>query len=906
MKVAFLSQPGEPFESLLKIDATIKALKKRGYDTVVLLSRDFSQIYNWYSKLKYAGFNTILALKENEAYYFPVAENSLFEAIKKINGIKYDSNKLKKIYKKDSSNENNSGSFFREIRYLFPGQKEIFNIYRRIGKKESLNGDFHLPNDDEYRECVNPAVKKMDFLAYDFSFPKFDHHFPVSLKRQELEDKALKNLSSLKKDTKDYQERLRYELDIISEKGFLDYFATVSEITNLAREKEIMVGPGRGSAVGSLLVMALGITYVDPVKNDLYFERFLNPAREDYPDIDLDVEDERREELIELLTKKFGKERVALIQTQSLFSYKSAFRAIAKYLDITESSVDRFLRKDPNGNISANQIKNSNLKKCKTITDKIIGLPSGNSVHAAGLLLTKDKLTPRIPLRKYRGFNVSLWDMNTLKTLGFQKIDILALKNLTLLKRLSDNKISWFLPVDDRKTYALLGNGFTTGIFQLESPSATEIIRKVNPENISDLSITIALNRPGPLSSGIASEYIRRKRITESMGDFHHDMEDILPETSGVLVFQEQVIEVATKVLSLKPEQGELIRKAISDKNPQLLDEMLQAVPARDKESQNEFVNFLKKFAGYSFNKSHSIGYSLISYWLAYFKAHHPHNFYRTMLSNLSQSSKIRAIAELRTMGYEPTVHENDDEKTISFIPSHFNPVFQGRFDDIPKNMSFFDFVKDHRDFLSAKHLEFLIKMGFLDTLGNRNSMLKEINNALAGVDPSLKTVLKVFGYKETGDKPSGETLTDDEKALMELEVLGLNITKPLKKPEEHSDLTDDDLTGLIASCGTGLSVFCTLKSKINMAITDGKTLVKASNKSIPDGGLVYIDRGTIKRFFDKPPRTVKRIVHGPVPENNLIKSTRNNILIMQLPGKTIRAKGVKLRNFEPDRIIIE
>jgi DNA polymerase-3 subunit alpha len=383
-------------------------------------------------------------------------------------------------------------------------------------------------------------------------------------------------------------------------------------------------------------------------------------------------------------------------------------------------------------------------------------------------------------------------------------------------------------------------------------------------------------------------------------------MEDILPETGGVLVFQEQVIKVATKVLSLKPEQGELIRKAISDKNPQLLDEMLQAAPARDKKGQNEFVDFLKKFAGYSFNKSHSIGYSLISYWLAYFKVHHPHNFYRTMLSNLSQSSKIRAIAELRTMGYEPTVQENDDEKTISFRPSHFNPVFQGRFDDTPKNMSFFDFVKEHRDFLSAKHLEFLIKMGFLDTLGNRNSMLKEINNALAGVDPSLKTVLKVFGYKGTGDKPSGETLTDDEKALMELEVLGLNITKPLKKPEEHSDLTDDDLTGLIASCGTGLSVFCTLKSKINMAITDGKTLVKASNKSIPDGGLVYIDRGTIKRFFDKPPRTVKRIVHGPVPENNLIKSTRNNILIMQLPGKTIRAKGVKLRNFEPDRIIIE
>ncbi|MEA2065667.1 MAG: hypothetical protein U9O65_00975, partial [Thermotogota bacterium] len=321
MKVAFLSQPGEPFESILKIDTTIKELKKRSYETVVILSRNFSQIYNWYSKLKSASFNIIPALKENDAYYFPITEDSLFEAIKKINGFKYDSNKLKKIYKKDSSNESNSGSFLREVRYLFPGQKEIFNIYRAIGKKEILDGDFHLPDDDEYRKYINPAVKKMDFLEHNFPFPKFDHHFPISLKRHELEDKAMKNLSNLNKDTKEYRDQLRYELDIISEKGFLDYFATVSEITNLAREKDILVGPGRGSAVGSLLVMALGITYVDPVNNDLYFERFLNPAREDYPDIDLDVEDEKREELIELLSKKFGKERVALIQTQSFFSY---------------------------------------------------------------------------------------------------------------------------------------------------------------------------------------------------------------------------------------------------------------------------------------------------------------------------------------------------------------------------------------------------------------------------------------------------------------------------------------------------------------------------------------------------------------------------------------------------------
>ncbi|TYB91474.1 MAG: DNA polymerase III subunit alpha [Kosmotoga sp.] len=906
MKAAFLSQPGEPFESLLSIDQTINELKKRSYDTVIILSKDFSQVYRWYSRLKYAGFHTVPALKEKDAYYFPVSENAFLELIKKINGNKFDLDKLKRIYIKEGSNDSSRSSFIREVRYLFPSQKEIFRIYREIGKKEPIDGDFHLPDDDEYRKYVNPAIKKMNFLNYDFSFPEYNHQFPISLKRPELESIALKKLGVLNKDTNKYRDRLKYELDIITEKGFLDYFATVSEITNLAREKEVLVGPGRGSAVGSLLVMALGITNVDPVINDLYFERFLNPAREDYPDIDLDVEDERREELIELLTKKFGKERVALIQTQSNFSYRSAFRAVAKFLNIPDSLVDSFLRKNNNRKLATKDIRNENLKKCNNITNKIMGLPSGYSIHAAGLLLTKKGLLSRIPLKKYRNFNVSLWDMNTLKKLGFQKIDILALKNLTFLKHMSNNKISWFAPVDDKKTYKLLGKGFTTGIFQLESASATEIIKNVNPENISDLAITIALNRPGPLSSGITSEYIRRKRINISMGDFHHDMEEILPETNGVLVFQEQVIQVATKVLSLKSEQGELIRKAISNKDPQLLDEVLQEIPGRDKKDEKIFVDFLKKFAGYSFNKSHSMGYSLISYWLAYYKTHHPRIFYKTMLCNLSQESKIRAIAELRTMGFVPSMQKKDDEKTISFMPFHFNPVFYGKFDDIPENTSFYDFVKNHRNFLSAKHLEFLIKMGFLDALGNRNAMLKEINNALAGVDPSLKSVLKVFGYKETGNAPAEESLTEDEKALMELDVLGFNITKPSKKPKAHFNVIDDDLTSLIASCGSGLSTFCSLKSKLYQAITDGKTVIKTSNKSIPNEGLVYLDKGKIKRFFDKPPKTVKRIVNGPVPVNKLVKTDSSNILIMKLPGKTIRANGVKLKNFVPDRIIIE
>ncbi|MFO7883139.1 MAG: hypothetical protein R6U52_11465 [Kosmotogaceae bacterium] len=906
MKVAFLSQPGEPYESLLKIESTINELKKRNYNTVVLLNNDLSPIYNWYIKLKEANFQTIPALKEKDAYYFPLTKDGLIELIKKSNGIEFDSNQLTKIHLKEPSKEDSHTSFIREVRYLYPYQKEIFDIYRKIGKKEPLDGDFHLPDDDEYRKFVNPATKKMDFINNGFSFPEYTHQFPVSLDRKEIETRALNSLKKLNLDTKEYKERLKYELDIISKKGFLDYFATVSEITKLARNNEILIGPGRGSAVGSLLVMALGITYVDPVENKLYFERFLNPAREDYPDIDLDVEDERREELIHLLTKKFDKERVALIQTQNNFSYRSAFRAVAKHLNIPDTSVDGFLKSNSKRKLSAKEIRNANLKKCQNITNKIIGLPSGNSIHAAGLLLTQKNLQQRIPLKKYRGFFVSQWDMNTLKELGFQKIDILALKNLSFLKHMSDKKLSWLSSVDNSKTYSLLGKGFTTGIFQLESVGATEIIKKVNPQNISDLAVTIALNRPGPLSSGITSEYISRRRINVSMGDCHHDMQEILPETNGVLVFQEQVIQVATKAFSLKPERGELIRKAISNKDPQLLDEVLKEIPKAEKKNQNELVDFLKKFAGYSFNKSHSIGYSLISYWLAYYKTNHPHIFYRTMLPNLSQESKIRAIAEIRAMGFELSVMKNDDEKTISLMPYDVNPIFHDRFEGVPENTSFFDFVKDHRDFLNAKHLEFLIKMGFLDFLGNRNSMLKQINNALAGVDPSLKSVLKVFGYKESQQESTEESLSNDEKALMELEVLGFNITRPKKGPEIHSDLIDDELTNLVASCSSGLASYRRLKDKINTAITDGNILIKISNSSIPDEGQVYVDKGKVKRFFDKPPKTVKRIVYGPVPKSNLVKSSLNNILVMKLKGKTVRVKGVKLKDFESDRIIIE
>ncbi|MFW6122357.1 MAG: DNA polymerase III subunit alpha, partial [Petrotogales bacterium] len=471
---------------------------------------------------------------------------------------------------------------------------------------------------------------------------------------------------------------------------------------------------------------------------------------------------------------------------------------------------------------------------------------------------------------------------------------------------MSDNKISWLSEVNDNNTYELLGKGFTAGIFQLESPSATEIINKVNPRNLSELSITIALNRPGPLSSGITSEYIKRRRINSSMGESQHSMHEILPETNGVLVFQEQVIQVATRVLSLKPEQGELIRKAISNKEPDLLNEVLKDIPDTEKKKQREFMDYLKKFAGYSFNKSHSIGYSLISYWLAYYKANHAQKFLKTMLHNLSQDSRIRAIAESRAMGLNLSFTNDIDENTILLTPGDLNPIFKERFNKAPKNVSFFDFVKSYREFLNAKHLELLIKMGFLDALGNRNSMLKEINNALAGVDPSLKSVLKVFGYKETQNKPTEKPLSDDEKALMELEVLGFNVTKPAQGPEITFDITDNDLTHLVASCGSGFACYRKLNNKVNTAITDGSTLIKTTNISVPDGGLVYIEKGRIKMFFEKPPKIVKRIVYAPVPKNKLVKSSPSNVLIMKLNGKTVRIKGVKLSNFEPDKIIFE
>ncbi|WAA10164.1 DNA polymerase III subunit alpha [Fervidibacillus albus] len=487
-----------------------------------------------------------------------------------------------------------------------------------------------------------------------------------------------------------YWKRLAYELDVINRMGYSDYFLIVWDFVRYAKENGMIVGPGRGSAAGSLVAFVLGITDVDPLKYELLFERFLNPERVTMPDIDIDFPDHRRDEVIRYVVKKYGENCVAQIITFGTFAAKAALRDVARMFGLSNQELGQLSKAIPSKlGITLDEalkespslqkfVQHERYKQIYQIAKKIEGLPRHTSTHAAGVIISDRSLIDTVPLQKGSSDTLlTQYPMGVLEELGLLKMDFLGLRNLSLMEHILQNIKKTTgkrirlkdIPFDDHKTFLLLQEGKTTGVFQLESEGMRNVLKKLKPNEFEDIVAVNALYRPGPMSN--IPVYIDRKHGKEQVAYPHPNLEPILKKTYGVIVYQEQIMQVASKFAGFTLGEADLLRRAVSKKKREILDHERNHFVSGAKQNgysekvANDLYDIIVHFADYGFNRSHAVAYSMIAFQLAYLKAHYPLHFMAALLTSvIGNEEKIAEyIVELKQFGYSvkgPSINRSE------------------------------------------------------------------------------------------------------------------------------------------------------------------------------------------------------------------------------------------------------
>ena len=494
----------------------------------------------------------------------------------------------------------------------------------------------------------------------------------------------------------EYARRLEYELAMIKEMGYVGYFLIVWDFIRYAREEQIPVGPGRGSAAGSLVAWSMRITDVDPLDFELIFERFLNPERVSLPDIDVDFCERRRGEVIDYVTRKYGRENVAQIITFGTMKAKAVVRDVGRALDMPYADVDRIAKQIPaaldmtldkalaeNPVLKGMAANDPKVKEVLDIGRRLEGMSRHASVHAAGVVIAPGPITDYAPLYKgARDEITTQWNMKEVERVGLLKMDFLGLSTLTLIRdALTEIKRTEGvdldidnLPLDDAKTYKLFGEGQTFGIFQFESSGMRELLRKARPERLDDLIALNALYRPGPLKSGMVDDFIARKQGKIEIKYELPQLEPILSDTYGVIAYQEQVIRIAQALAGFTLGQADVLRKAMGKKDPKVMamqrDQFMTGARRQgvsDKKAAKIF-ELMEYFAGYGFNKSHSTAYALLAYQTAYLKANYPWHFAAALLTIEAQNTDKLAVylGESRERGI-PVLPPGVNESALNF-----------------------------------------------------------------------------------------------------------------------------------------------------------------------------------------------------------------------------------------------
>ncbi len=663
-----------------------------------------------------------------------------------------------------------------------------------------------------------------------------------------------------------YEKRLDRELGIINKMGYPGYFLIVWDFIRYAREKEIPVGPGRGSATGSVVAYALKITDIDPLQYDLLFERFLNPERVSMPDIDIDFCVEKRDDVIKYVTEKYGgNQNVTQIITFGSMNAKGVIRDVGRVLDMSYGEVDKLAKLVPNKlDIKLEQAfkkepqfeklrkENSKVAELLDVAKNLEGLPRHCSTHAAGVVISSKALTEFCPL--YKGGNdevVTQYAMGSVEKLGLLKMDFLGLRTLTvidnalkIIRKSKNIKLDiGAIPMDDPATFKLLCDAKTLGVFQLESSGMRDLIKKLKPDSFEDIVALLAMYRPGPLESGMVDDYVKRKHGTMVEKYDLPQLESILKETHGVILYQEQVMKIARVLAGFSMGDADLLRRAMGKKMPAEMaaqrEKFMEGSRAKgfDEKKSEKIFNLMEKFGEYGFNKSHSTAYALISYQTAYLKAHYPLDFFGALItSDMDSTEKVtRYIHDCREMNI--TVQPPDvnlshrdflvSENTLVFGLGAIKNVGGRAIENIiaaRKELGRFTSMEQlcenvDMQLVNKRVFEGLIKSGACDSLGqSRAGMMKELQACMergqgkqrdrqlgqSSMFDSLE--LNVEDDKQSED--ATEEWSNTDRLRLEKESIGFYITgHPLDEFTHELSWFTDATSASVAEAGNGKTV---------------------------------------------------------------------------------------------------
>jgi DNA polymerase-3 subunit alpha len=742
-----------------------------------------------------------------------------------------------------------------DIHYLRPEDAEAQDVLMLINTGADINDPerLSLKTDDfsmlspekmleifkDTPEAIENAGKVADLCDFSFELgktqlPHFDvpngktaEHYLTELSEAGLTKRYGEQLPVGAK------ERLAYELSIINKTGFAGYILIVQDFVNWAKSNRIVVGPGRGSAGGSLVCYATGITNVDPIKHDLLFERFLNPERISMPDIDMDFTDRRRDEVIKYVGEKYGHDHVAQIITFGTMAARAVIRDVGRALQYTYSYCDTLAKMVPQGMDLSETMETvaefkelyKNDPQCKRLVDlarKLEGVARHASTHACGVVISAKPLADSVPLQHPPGEEDSIitqYEMHAIEDLGLLKMDFLGLKNLTIIEDtlarifvIHNEKVDIDnIPFDDKKTYKLLQDALTTCVFQLESDGMKRYLKELKSTEFEDIVAMVALYRPGPMQ--FIPDYVERKHGRQKITYIHPKLEPILKGTQGIMIYQEQLMKVAQEIAGFTLGEADVLRKAVGKKIKKLLDEqegkfINGAVKnGISKKVADELWQWILPFAAYGFNKSHSVAYGTIAYQTAYLKAHYPVEFMASVLT--SEKADVERIAllieECKKMDIEvlpPNI--NESLKNFTVVPGENKIRFgllaiknvgehiidatteerkkAGRFASIGDYINRIN-TKD----LNKKSMEALIKSGAFDEFAERNQLLQNLeklleiaregaknkNNGQIGLFASAPTSLRPIDIKLEAAIPAKLL----EKLTWEKELLGLYVS---------------------------------------------------------------------------------------------------------------------------------
>ena len=692
--------------------------------------------------------------------------------------------------------------------YLNAEDKSVYEALIKIENDQhevKEDADFHLLDQFEIKQLfsdyeevfhnLKTFQKKIEYqwVKPHFDMPKYD--IKGSSSKAYIKSLAIKGLKKrlehTSKDHKVYQERLLYELDVIHKMGFDHYFLIVFDFVRYAKTHNIFVGPGRGSAAGSLVSYCLGITDIDPIEYNLLFERFLNPERITMPDIDMDFPDNKRDEVIEYVQQKYGKQHMISIVTFGTFALRSSIRDIARVMKIDLQRVNAIIKRVLNEQVDTQDEETVRLLK---VAKKIEGLPRHTGTHAAGMILASQDLLKHIPLQQStQGFYQSQFEASDLESLGLLKIDFLGIRNLQIIddvcKLIQKEQLNFNIKeitLQDKKTYELLSQAQTEGIFQLESNGMRNVLRKLKPNNFEDIVAILALYRPGPMDH--IDEYIER-RNGKAYAYIHPKLKDILEPTYGIIIYQEQIMRIAHEFAGYTLAEADLLRRGISKKDKDILEKesirFIDKCLAKNypKEIAKTIYELIVKFADYGFNRSHSVAYGLVAYQMAYLKANYYQKFMTVLLSNVigNDQTVYDYILDLRKHNIQveaPNILLSTDRFEIAdhkiYLPltqiKSIGKTLVQKILEIRNSEAFTDFQAFKnlmKSVINERNMEMLIHSGALDVFKiNHHTMIENKKTEHAGYEMYISD-FKLKTYDEYSFK---------ELAIYEKEALGFNL----------------------------------------------------------------------------------------------------------------------------------